>query len=245
MILNPPFIKKTVLAGDPVTAQAWNDIVNAMSAVYNHIEASEASSVKVQIANTGIDLDSVRVTATRDNGISTEAVRPVPPSTMHTFAGLAPGSYLIRAEAPGFTAASVSVVVAGSGQLDTQIITLTKLGSFMPLTFGMTLTTALAKLSALSIAVSNVVDVTGTAVPVANPGAAYGESLVLMQFPAAGLPVAPGESVQLVISAALTAEASIEMPSLTGLTLAEAGKALEALGLKVGKSFTKKVIANS
>jgi hypothetical protein len=244
MILDPPFIKKTVLAGDPVTAQAWNDIVNAISAVYNHIEASEAASVKVQIANAGIDLSSVRVTATRDDGISTEAVRPVPPSTLHTFPGLAPGSYTIRAEAPGFTAATAAVVVASNGVLDTQNITLTKLGSFMPMTFGMTLTNALAQLATLSIAVSNVVDVTGTAVPVASPGAAYGEALVLMQFPAAGVPVSPGESAQLVISAALTAEASIEMPSLTGLTLAEASKALEALGLKVGKSFTKKVIAN-
>jgi len=240
MILDPPFIKKNVLAGEPLTAQAWNDVVNAMSAVYNHIESSEASSVKVQISNSGIDLDSVRVTATRDDGISIEAVRPVPPSTLHTFPGLAPGSYTIRAEAPGFSAASLTVAVTSSGTLATQNITLTKLGSIMPMTFGMTLTDVLAQLTSLSIAVSNVVDVTGTAVPVASPGAAYGQSLVLMQFPAAGTPVTPGQAAQLVISAALTPEVSIEMPSLTGLTLAEASKALEALGLKVGKSFTKK-----
>jgi hypothetical protein len=239
MRLNPPFIKTTVQPGDPLTAQAWNDIVNAMGTLYTFLEATEASSVKVQIANVGIDLSTVRVTATRDDGISTEAVSPVVPSTLHMFPGLQPGAYKIRAEAPGFESASLDLVVPPDGKVDTQNVTLVKKGAFMPMTFGLTLQQALDQLAGLSIAVSNVLDVTGTAVPVAMPGAQYSSSLVLIQFPTAGVPVAPGESAQLVISAALTAEASIEMPSLTGLSLAEASKALEALGLKVGKSFTK------
>jgi hypothetical protein len=239
MKLEPPFIKTTVQPGEPLTAQAWNDIVNAVGALYAFLEATEASSVKVQIANAGIDLASVRVTATRDDGVSSEAVDPIPPSTLHMFPGLQPGSYKIRAAAPGFDSATLDVVVPTTGALETQNLTLTKKGDFMPSTFGLTLKQALDQLAGLSIAVNNILDVTGTAVPVANPGSQFTESLVLMQFPPVGTPVAPGESAQLVISAALQAEASIEMPSLVGLSFAEASKALEAIGLKVGKSFTK------
>lgn len=239
MKLEPPFIKTTVQAGDPLTAQAWNDIVNAVSAVYAYLEATEASSVKVQIVNADIDLASVRVTATRDDGVSSEAVDPIPPSTVHMFPGLRPGNYKVRAEAPGFDPATLDIVVPTTGALETQNLTLIKRGAFMPMTFGITLKQALDQLASQSIAVNNILDVTGTAVPVANPGSQYTESLVLMQFPPAGVPVAPGAFAQLVISAALQAEASIEMPSLTGLTFAEASKALEAIGLKVGKSFTK------
>jgi len=240
MILNPPFIKKNVQAGEPVTAQAWNDVVNSVGAVYEHIENSEASSVKVQVAAQGIDLGLVRVTATRADGISIEAVRPVPPDSLHTFPGLSPGSYTIRAEAPGFEPATVSLTVAASAAPPTQNITLTKKGSFMPLTFGKTLTDALAQLVALNIAVSQVIDVTGTNVPVAQPGPAFAGAVVLMQFPPVGVPVGPGEFAQLVISAELSVEASVEMPSLLGLTMAEATKALQAVGLKAGKSTTKK-----
>lgn len=239
MKLEPAFIKTNVQAGDPLTAQAWNDVVNAVAALYHFIESTEAASVQVQIANTGIELGSVRVTATRDDGISTEAVRPIAPATQHTFPGLRPASYKIRAEAPGFETATLDLVVPADGAVPTQNLTLTKKGAFMPGVFGLTLRQALDQLGGLSIAVNNIIDVTGTAVPVANPGSAYTESIVLMQLPMAGLAVAPGEAAQLVISAALQAEASVEMPSLVGLTLAEATKALEAIGLKVGKASTR------
>jgi hypothetical protein len=242
MKLNPPFIKKTVQPGDPLSAQAWNDVVVGVDTLFTFIEASEAASVKVQIANQGIDLSSVRVTATRDDGISTEAVDPVADGTLHTFPGLRPGAYKLRAEAPGFQPASMDIVVPPDGVLPTQTITLLANGAFMPGLFGQELGASLAQLTSLGIAVSNILDVTGTAVPVAAPGSAYTQSLVLLQLPPQGLPLAPGQSAQLVISAALQAEASIEMPSLAGLTFAEASKALEALGLKVGKSYTKQPI---
>lgn len=237
MKLNPPFIKTTVQAGDPLTAQAWNDVINAVGAIYDHIDTTEASSVKVQVAAPNLSLSLVRVTATRDD-ISVEAVRPVPPSTLHTFPGLPPGNYKIRAEAAGFDPATLDLTVAATGPPPIQTITLTKKGSFMPMVFGLTLANALAQLSALNITVSEVLDVTGTAVPPTKPGTAQGQALVLTQFPIAGVPLAPGDPAQLLISAALTPEVSIEVPSLTGLTLAEASKALEALGLKIGKTST-------
>ena len=109
----------------------------------------------------------------------------------------------------------------------------------MPQAFGLTLLEALAELASAQIAVSRILDVTGTDVPTANPGSQYNSARVLMQVPHEGTPVPTGQSVQLVIAAALIAQASVEIPPLTGLSLAEAQKALEALGLVLGKVVTK------
>jgi len=237
MILNPPFIKTNVHAGEPVTAQAWNDIVNAIGAISDFIETSAASSVKVQVAGPNLDVSTVRVTATQ-GGISFDAVRPVPPDTLHIFHGLPAGNYTLRAEAPGFDPATINLAIPAGGVTQTQNIALTKHGSFMPLLFGRPLTTALSQLTSLSIAVSQVIDVTGTQVPPASPGTDFGAELVLMQYPPSGIAVAPGESAQLLISAVRKTEPTVEMPSLLGLTLAEANKALEAAGLKVGRVTT-------
>ena len=64
-----------------------------------------------------------------------------------------------------------------------------------------------------------------------------------MQFPDAGTPVAPEGKTQLVIAAALHIQPSIEVPSFVGLTLAEAQKALEGMGLVLGNVVTKQKVA--
>src|SRR5262245_17888986 len=97
-----PFIATTVLPGQPMTAQAWNDIVNAIAAIIGHIDATESTSVRVAITNAGIDPLKTRITAVRDDGLTAEAVAPVPPSSEFVFTALKPGAYALRAEAPGF-----------------------------------------------------------------------------------------------------------------------------------------------
>jgi len=161
----------------------------------------------------------------------------VPPSTQHVFPGLRTGSYQLRAEAPGFQVATTSVTTPEAAVVN---LALVAGGAFMPALFGQALQEALANLSAAQIAVERVLDVTGTDVAPANPGPQYNSSLVLMQLPLPGTPVATGQGVQLVIAAVLQPQASIEIPSLTGLSLAEAQKALESLGLVLGKVITKK-----
>ncbi len=239
MILNPPFTKTNVQPGDPMTAQAWNDVVNAVAAIYQHIETSGAAVVKVQVSGPNLNPATARVTATRSDGVVIEAVRPVT-DTLHSFPGLSAGSYMIRAEAPGFEPTTTALAVDAATPPATQNIALTRRGNFMPFVFGQKLTDALAQLGSLTINVNQVLDVTGASVPVANPGPEFGGSLVLMQFPPPGVPVAAGEFAQLLISASLSVEASIEMPSLAGLTLLEATRALEAVGLKVGKTTTRR-----
>jgi len=51
--------------------------------------------------------------------------------------------------------------------------------------------------------------------------------------------VAADSGAQLVVAAALKVEPSVEVPSLTGLTLDEARKVLDDLGLVLGKVTTR------
>ncbi len=235
MAINP-HIPKTVNAGEPVTAEAWNVIVQAILSLTNYLGSTEGSSLQVKLTNTDPAMAFARVTATRDDGVTFEAVAPVSTNKTFIFSGLRPGSYNVRAEAPGFAPASTAVTSPAPGEVS---LTLTPHGAFMPLVFGSTLQAALLQLQNLSIGVSRILDVTGHDVPTANPGADYVNSFVLAQIPEAGTPLAPEERAQLVIAAALQVQASIEVPSFAGLTLNEAQKALEGLGLVLGKVVTK------
>lgn len=225
---------KNVSAGEPITAGAWNVIVDAIKAVVQHLDTSEASSLRVAIKNAGVT--GARVAATRDDDVTFEAVPPVPPGTQYIFAGLRAGSYAVRVEAPGFSPATSNVAVPLAAPLE---ITLTASGAIMPQLFGLTLRAALLELRNRNIAVDRVLDVVGRDVAPASPSSQHNDSAVLLQLPAPGEPVAPEGRSHLVISAALEVQPSIEVPSLAGLTLAEAQKALEGAGLVLGKVTTR------
>ncbi|CAD5366024.1 Carboxypeptidase regulatory-like domain-containing protein [Rubrivivax sp. A210] len=236
MIFDPPFIKKLVNPGEPLTAQAWNDVVNALGQVHTFLENTEATALKVQISAAGADLAQVRVSALRSDGIAFDAVPPLPPSTQHMFPGLRPGSYTLQVSATGFQPATLNVTVPEAG---VQAVALSPSGAFMPSVFGLTLAEALAALANLQISVARVLDITGSDVPVANPGSQFADARVLMQLPLSGTAVPVGQQVQLVVSATIAAQATVEIPPLAGLTLAEAQKALDGMGLVLGKVVTK------
>jgi hypothetical protein len=228
----PP--QKNVSAGEPVTAEGWNSLVGGITAIVTFLEATEASGARVVIKNTG--LVSARVSAVRDDGVTFDAVSPVPPGTEYIFAGLRPGSYAVRVEAAGFSPATATLTAPAEAPLE---ISLSPNGAFMPDVFGMTIRAALQELSTRAIKVGRIVDVVGRDVAPANPGAEYLDQPVLMQLPAAGIAGPPESQPQLVVATTLQVTPSVEMPSLTGLTLAEAKKALEAIGLSLGKVETK------
>ncbi|HYI01421.1 PASTA domain-containing protein [Hyalangium sp.] len=233
MPLNP-FSAQHVNPGEPLTAQAWNDLVDGVDSLHQHVEA-QLHAVRVKIQNPGLDLTTVRVTATSASGVSREAVRPVPPATQHVIDGLVPGAYTVHTSAPGFAPTSGTVNIGQTGDATLELA-LTPTHVPMPDVFGMTLTQARAALSAKAITVSRLLDTQGKNLPPNNPGAEYDLSLVLVQIPPAGSLVGvAGSTVQLAVAVAPKIETTVEVPSLAGLTLAEAKKALEALGLVMGK----------
>jgi len=228
----PP--QKTVTPGEPVTAEGWNAIVGGVSALTAYLNASEASGLRVVIKNAGVN--NARVTATRDDGVTYQAVAPVPPGTEYILTGLRPGAYTIRVETPGFVVDAASVTVPAATPVE---FSLQASGAFMPELFGLTLRAALQELSSRKIAVSRILDVVGRDVAPANPGSEYNEQPVLNYFPAAGTAVPPDGQVQIVVSASLQVQPSVEVPSLAGLSLSEAQKALESVGLVLGRVTTK------
>lgn len=233
-----PFIAKEVSPGEPITAQAWNDMVVAIASITEFLQATSGSGLTVNVGNAGADPLQTRVLAIAENGAVVEAALIPPGSTENapggafSLKGLVPGPYTIRAEAPGFTAASQAITMPQSTPVT---LTMTSSAPFMPLVFGRTLGDALAELATANINVSRIIDITGQEVAPGNPTTEHKESPVLMQFPPKGEPVAAGSTAQLVVAAALELEASVEMPSLAGLSLPEARRVLDELGLVLGK----------
>jgi len=230
-----PFTAREARAGEPVTAQAWNDIVRAVVDIRAFIEATTGARLEVRVAGPPAGA-AVRVSAIAGDGAVTDAAAPVPPGEGFTLLDLLPGSYTVRAEAPGFTPATAAVTVPAAAPVT---LTLARSAPAMPALFGQTLGQALTALQTAGIVPSRVVDITGREVPPANPGAEFGDSLVLVQLPDPGEPVSASTGAQLVISAALEVEATVEMPSLAGLTLNEARRVLDELGLVLGRVTTR------
>ncbi len=231
-----PFVATNVAPGEPITAEAWNEIVDGIRAVNEFVRTSQAASLQVLLANTDIDLDSVRVTAARDDGLLMEAVAPVTPEGPFVFAALPQGAYTVRAEAPGFAPATAATSIPTS---ETLSFTMVADGAFMPNLMGVELAAGLAELTDRGITVGRLLDVVGRELPPADPGAEYTNRPLLVQLPDPGTAVPPAGKVQLVVAAALQVEDSIEVPPLTGLTLTEARKALETIGLSLGDVETR------
>ena len=106
-----PFIAKPVNPGEPVTSQAWNEIVNGLANVVAFLQATAGTSARVVISNSDARLFETRVVAIAANGDVTDAARPVGASSEFTLRGLAPGAYTIRSESPGFAPAEASVTL--------------------------------------------------------------------------------------------------------------------------------------
>src|SRR5262249_20792042 len=110
MAINP-HIPTPVNPGEPVTAQAWNVIVDGIAGIANYLDTTETRSLQITITNTQADPDRTRVTATRDDGGVFAAVAPAPPGTNWVFTGLRAGSYSLRVESDGFAAKVQQVTV--------------------------------------------------------------------------------------------------------------------------------------
>ena len=227
-----PFIKKTVQPGEPLTAQAWNDVLDGIEGVHLYLLAT-MHLVRVRITNAGLDPRVVRVTATRAEGAPVEAVRPVPPGKDHILTWLEPGAWTVSAEAPGFQTATASVTVTDAAESSVELA-LQPAGAFMPDCFGKPLSEAQAALTTAGIPLVRLADFTGRELPPQNPGE-DADAPVFVQWPAAGLPVPAGSGAVFVIAVPIQVEAAVEVPSLAGLTQQEAQKALEAIGLVLGK----------
>jgi len=246
MQLNP-FVKKRVSPGEPLTAQAWNDVLDGVDDAYKFLRSS-MHVVRVKITNPppgspgGLDPESVRVVATRADGAPVEAVRPLASTAEHVLSRLDIGAWTLTAEAAGFATATKTVDVTDASEETTVEMALDQATSLMPDFFSATLSTALNTLATVATSsIVRVLDFNGRELPPTNPGSDALDAPILVQWPAPGRPLGQGGSVWVVVAVPVPVEAAIEVPSLSGLTQQEAQKALEAVGLVLGKvSFMQK-----
>lgn len=228
------FTAKEVAPGEPITAQAWNELVQGIRALNEFVLASQKTSLRVTIGNADIDLSSVRVVAERDDGWLLEAA--VNSDGQFVFTSLPAGAFAISASAPGFSPATQNVTLPTESEVQ---LTLAQSGAFMPNITGVELATALGVLADLGINVGRLLDVVGRELAPAKPDPEYRTQPILVQLPDPGVPVLPSDQISLVVATALQVDDSVEMPSLTGLTLSEARKALESVGLRLGNVETR------
>lgn len=223
--------------GEPLTAQAWNRVVDALAEVYGELSARRRA--KVRVTGPQLDTDTTRVVARHAAFPAAEAIRPSGDVAEHEIVGLRAGSWMVQVEAPGFRDAQVELVVPDAGEPEVLEVTLSQNGAFMPKLFGLPLRDALALLAERDIRIETVFDVTGNAFVAEDAAREHGDSPVMFQEPPAGQNVPPEERVGLVVGAAVKAEPTVVVPSLAGMTYKEAEKTLAALGLVPGRQFNK------
>lgn len=230
------FTAKQVTPGEPITSEAWNELVSGISELNKFVLANQSTALKVKMSNVDIFLDTVRITALRSDGWLAQAVAPVNGDGAFVFTSLPPGSYKVEASAAGYKSASKNVTIPTEDALE---LALEQSGAFMPNLIGVELATGLAVLNDLDVTVGRLIDVVGRELPPAKPTSEYANQPIVMQLPDPGDAVPPEGRVQIVVSAALQVDDSVEIPSLTGLTLTEARRALEAIGLRLGNVETR------
>ena len=240
-MLTPPTLVEAK-PGDPVTSGGWNNFRQAVLALYDALNKSlGALTVLVKAKGDGTIIANATVTVVPTNGGDR-------PFRVAQFAGasvqqyqiqnLLPGKYEMAVEAPGFAKETRSIVMdgAGSSQQLTVEMTPTEITLVMPNLFGLAVNVAMEQAAKAGLVVARIIDSYGTDVPPGDVPDAAKTSPVLNQVPEAGEVVPKNTPVQLHISAKVAQQ--VKVPSLAGLTLAEAKAALEAAGLAVGETST-------
>lgn len=230
-----PFIKTHVAPGEPLTAQAWNDLVDAIDQLHRFLAGSR-QVVRVEITTPGLDPATVRVTAVRADGGAIGGVPPVPPATEHVLTGLEVGTWTVVATAEGHDSASKPVEITGEEDEEIRVeLALSRKGPAMPDLFGRSFEEAAAILEEAGIPVVRALDFTGQDIMPSSPDPDQAAAPVLVQWPEPGTTITSAGGARLVVAVPVEVERGVEVPSLAGLTHAEAQKALEAIGLQLGK----------
>jgi hypothetical protein len=228
----------TALPGKPITAQAWNEITAALGTLFDGVNALGGATVRVQVASNGEPVPEALVLAVpAGEGRPVLAVPPYPGVLTHTVTGVTEGSWTLHVSAPDFVPQAIAVTVPTEA---VQTVNLVPAGVVMPDLFGMPAAQALTTLATAGIVVDLILDSAGQEQPKTSLPPASANVPVLAQQPPAGSVVPPSTGrARLVLAATFQQESIVVMPNLSGLSLAEATKALEGLGLKVGTTTIK------
>jgi hypothetical protein len=223
----------SVSPGEPLTAQAWNSLVNGLTGLYDAVIALGGATLEVEV--TGPDPQDVTVIAEPlGEGRATEALPPFGTRTRHLLVGLTDGPWRVHVRAAGFATQQREVTMPVT---DPVAVALSVDGVVVPDFFGQPVRGVLDKLRSLGIDADALLDTTGREVSRTSLPPEYVDAPVLLQLPEAGAVVPAGTGrVRLVVASALRRDPVVTMPSLVGLSLTEAKQVLDRLGLVLGQS---------
>src|SRR5688572_10066748 len=100
-----PFVKPTltqVIAGQPVTANGWNAVLDAVGALYDGVNSLGTESLTVNLRSDGRPVLNAVIVAVPTTGIPVVAIPPHGTQTCYILTELVVGSYTLHVAAAGF-----------------------------------------------------------------------------------------------------------------------------------------------
>jgi hypothetical protein len=230
--VKPPLA--TVEPGRPITAQGWNAIVDALSALYDAVLAIGSGAITVSVQADGQPVAGAQVVAEPvGEGQPVDGLPLFGTRTTYLVTGVSDGAWRLHVSAPGFASQVIDVTVPVT---DPVTVNLALAGTVVPDLFGLPLQGALSALGAANLDVDIILDALGAEISRTQVPAEAQNSPVLVHFPEPGSVIDPATTrLRLVVAAAVREEPIVTVPSLVGLTQAEAARALEKIGLRLGK----------
>jgi hypothetical protein len=226
--------------GRPITAAAWNAILDSLGLLRDALNAigSDDLQVTVHLAGqtaTKIPLAEI-VAVSRDSGRALRAVQPFPGRDAHTLLGMEEGVWDLHITAPGYQLRNMEISYPGETAV---VVGLTPDGRVaVPDLFGQKLSQAKATLAAQGMAIARILDSAGKNHPVDDAPA---NMVVLYQLPAQGTLIQPAvDRIRLVIAAEVEITGMVQVPDVTGLTPTAAAARLAEYGL-VMEQQTRKI----
>lgn len=227
-----------VTPGQPVTAQAWNTIVNGLDDIYDAVLAIGTGVLQVRVEAGGAPVRGAQVVGVPlGEGNPVAALPLFGDVTTYELTGITPGNWRVFVQAAGFQPETRDVTAPATDPL---VVSLTTAGVVMPDLFGVAAQEALSRLATAGLTVDLILDITGHEISRQTLPPASQNAPVLLQLPEAGTVLDPAsQRVRLVLAAAIDQIPVVTMPSLVGLTQDEVATVLNQLGLVLGTTTVR------
>lgn len=228
----PPLVE--VNAGDPLTSEAWNNIIAAVRTLFEAAnETGTVLAVRV-VDGDGNPVPHGVVTLIGKDDLTRVGLYAGADVRRYLVPGIADGAYVLSVEADGFASEKREVEIDGASREMTVEMTRTRIESGVPDLFGQNLVEATSRLKDAGFRAGIVLDAHGRELTTRDLGDSAAERYVLGQSPDAGQAHASGGAVNIAVSAVPMVEERIRVPSVVGLSLDEARRTLQDAGLVVG-----------
>ena len=224
--------------GRPITATAWNEILDSLGLLRDAINAVGSGELQVTVHVAGQAAQQVAqaevVAVDKDTGKAIRAALPFPGRTAHTISGIGAGTWDLHVTAPNYQTRTQEITFPDQTEVS---VGLTLDGKPVPDLFGQKLSQAKTTLSGLGMTISKIVDSAGKNHAVDD---APGNMLVLYQLPPQGTVIKPSvDRVRLVIAAEVEITGMVQVPDLTGMTPTQAAAKLAEYGLTMEQQIRK------